>query len=113
MRQCSQHAEESEGGEDCQEDIVRDNEGLENACLRKCIRLVSTLAVYAVPDYGGDGIECSDRDWHFPVESGIVDAGVDAKGRGKCAGVCRRRKREWLVVRWELEKPTGWYAKVD
>lgn len=73
MRQRPQHAEEGEGGEDGEEDIVRDDEGLEGARLAEAVGLVAALPVYAIPDDGGRSVEGGDRNGDSVVEGAIVD----------------------------------------
>jgi len=91
---------------------MHNDKRMESARLAEGVGFVVAIAVDAVPEDGGDGVEGGDCDGHFVVERAVVDVGGDAEGGGEGAGVCGWRERKRLLVWWELEEPAGWQPEV-
>ena len=108
MRERPQHGKEREARVHGQKHIVQDDEQVEGARLAEGVGFVPALAVDAVPDDGGGGVEGRDRDRHLVVERAVVDVCRYAERRGEGAGVCRWRESKRLLVWRELEEPAWW-----
>lgn len=86
---------------------MRENKVMERLALAKAPRLVSTLPIDSVHDYGGRGIEKTDCNGDLVIQSSIVDMERNSEwtGEGSSVGWRGYSEREWV---WRKLEQLPW-----
>lgn len=109
----AQHGYKSHGGIDGEDDIVKDNKGLECASFADGPGLVLAATIVVVEQGDCGNIDAGYGERHRWVQSCIVDLWVDREGALDGLFVRRRWERGRKICWWKLEERPRRQGEVD